>query len=303
MIRASRGNSIWVAALLTCFNRRETTLAALRRLFQQRLPEQVELAVLLVDDGSTDGTGAAVRSEFPQVRLIEGNGSLYWNGGMRVAFGEALKEGFDYYFWLNDDALLEPDAIAQLIGTHRRRAGDGHERSLIVGAFTDPDTGDLTYGGVVRCSQVHPLKFRLVPLSDEPQLCDAANGNAVLIPASVARAAGNLEPGFRHAMGDFDYCLRAQKLGCAAWVAPGTAGTCRKNGVRNSWKDPQLSFGKRVRLIFNVKGLPFREYSLFARLHGGALWPVFCVLPYMRMFMGCLLVSFNPKLHSRQKVA
>lgn len=292
-----------VAVVLTCHNRRDATLKSLRYLFAQDLPPQTFISAFMVDDGSSDGTGAAVAEEFPQVTLFPESGSLYWSGGMRLAFGEALKRDFDYFFWLNDDALLEPCAIARLIGTHRRLAGDGHECSIIVGAFTDPDTGDLTYGGVVRSSQVHPLKFRLVPLSDEPQLCDAANGNAVLIPASVARMVGNLEPGFRHGMGDFDYCLRAQKLGCSAWVAPGAVGTCRRNGVRNSWKDPQLAFGKRVRCIFNIKGLPFREYSRFARLHGGALWPVFCVLPYMRMFMESLSVSFHPKLNSKRKVA
>ncbi|MCG8688965.1 MAG: glycosyltransferase, partial [Desulfobacterales bacterium] len=81
---------------MTVHNRRDTTLACLKTLFAQQLPQDVELTVYLVDDGSTDGTGAAVARQYPSVRLIRGNGTLYWNGGMFLALGEAVKKQHDF---------------------------------------------------------------------------------------------------------------------------------------------------------------------------------------------------------------
>ena len=95
-----------VAVLLTCHNRVEKTLKCLSKLFGQQVDESVKVTVYLVDDGSTDGTGIAVKDRYPDINVIYGDGSLFWNGGMHQAFAEALKVGFDYYLWLNDDTNL-----------------------------------------------------------------------------------------------------------------------------------------------------------------------------------------------------
>src|SRR5580658_7643570 len=95
-----------IAVLMTSFNRREVTLKSLDSLFRQQKAEGIRFAVFLVDDGSTDGTGGAVKSLFPQVKVLQGNGALFWNGGMRVAFAAAVQESFDAYLFLNDDTTL-----------------------------------------------------------------------------------------------------------------------------------------------------------------------------------------------------
>jgi len=92
-----------IAALITCHNRRAQTLACLEALYQNALSQDYSLHVILVDDGSTDGTGEAVRELYPSVEIIRGDGNLYWNKGMYRAFGHAMETGFDAYLWLNDD--------------------------------------------------------------------------------------------------------------------------------------------------------------------------------------------------------
>ncbi len=63
-----------IAVLLTCHNRRAETLRCLEALLAQ--DAGASLRVFLVDDGSTDGTGEAVRVSFPQVNVVQGDGSL-----------------------------------------------------------------------------------------------------------------------------------------------------------------------------------------------------------------------------------
>src|SRR5262249_54422292 len=118
-----------VAVLITCFNRRETTLACLRALEELQTPAGFALRVVLTDDGSSDGTGDAVRREFPKVQVVEGDGNLYWVGGTQAAWDAARPA--DFYLWLNDDVRLLPDAITKLIETHE---ASGDPATIVAGA-------------------------------------------------------------------------------------------------------------------------------------------------------------------------
>ena len=64
-----------IAVLMTCFNRVNTTLACLERLFAQMLPEGYSFDVWLVDDASPDKTGAKVKSAYPQANVVQSPGN------------------------------------------------------------------------------------------------------------------------------------------------------------------------------------------------------------------------------------
>lgn len=263
-----------IATLITCYNRRRTTLACLDALFRQTLPSDTDVHVYLVDDGCTDGTGDAVRQGFPQVRLIAGDGTLYWGGGMRLAWSRAVAAG-DYggYLWLNDDTMLFPAAISTLVRSCQEAAAAGHS-GIIVGSTCDPDDGRLTYGGQRGASLMEP------PM--KMQACDTMCGNIVLVPRAAFRAVGNLTADMRHYGGDQDYGLRARKAGFAVWLAPGFLGQCRRNPCP-SWADPTVPFRRRWRGLHSPKGQPMRETYIFCKRHYG--WQGLISIPklYLRV--------------------
>ena len=285
-----------IAALLTCYNRKAVTLAALARLFAQS--SVAELTVFLVDDNSPDGTGEAVRAQFPQVRLLHGDGNLFWCGGMRLAFAAALAEDFDFYLWLNDDTMLEPDALDRMASAYRWVCARGDERAILAGATRDPQTGTTTYGGLVRSSRIHPFRYSLVQPGREPKPCLTMNGNCVLVPHSVAARTGNLSSEFQHFVGDIDYGLRARQAGCTVWIAPGYIGTCGWNSSRGSFLDENLALRQRWRHMMSSKGLPPREHMKFSRRHGGPLWPIFWTMPYVRIVLYAIRTGLARKLRS-----
>jgi GT2 family glycosyltransferase len=278
-----------IAAIATCHNRKDKTLASLDALFKQKLSDDVQLVVYLVDDGSTDGTTEAVLQTYPQVKMIPGDGSLFWNGGMRVAFGEAIKADPDYYLWFNDDTDLYPNAVAKLLSTYQSLSDRGEANSIIVGATCDPETGKLTYGGMVQSSWWHPLKFQLIQPTQDPQPCHTMNGNCVLIPQKVARLVGNLDPNFIHSTGDLDYGLRVRQGGGSVWLVPDYIGTCATHGKEEDyWENPHMTWRDRFKKATQAKGLPPGDWKIFAQRHAGPFWLFYWGLPYIRLLFAAI---------------
>ena len=272
-----------IATILTCHNRKAKTLACLDALFQSHLPEGYSFEVFLVDDGSKDGTGDAVKQQFPDVHLIEGDGSLYWNGGMRVAFAAAMEQDFDYYLWLNDDTTLYGNALYTLLDTAQAIARSQGREVIVVGTTQAQQGGISTYGGLIRTSRWRPLKFSLVPPSDVPVACDTMNGNCALIPGIIANRIGNLDEAFVHAMGDIDYGLRACKAGYPIMVMPGYAGICMGNSIDNTHADTSLSCSKRWKKIISQKELPLKAWYALTKRHAGILWLPYFLWPYLKL--------------------
>ena len=284
-------NMAGLAVIMTCYNRRETTLSCLRALYVCNLPESLHFQVYLVDDGSTDGTADAVATDFPDVRIIQGDGSLFWNGGMRLAFSAALEKGYDYYLWLNDDTTLYPDAVALLLKCEIDYFEKTGRHALIVGSTSNSSGDKTTYGGLVRASRWQRTRFTLLPMGNEVQHCDTINGNCVLVPTQIANELGTLESAYAHGMGDIDYGLRAKKHSYEILVAPGYVGVCDHNSVKGSFHDASLPFSVRMKKMFSTKGLPLKTWFTFTRRHAGIFWPMYFIWPYCRVAISSLFIK------------
>jgi GT2 family glycosyltransferase len=272
-----------IAVLVSCHNRREKTLACLRCLASSAEHAAVRYRLYLFDDGSTDGTSDAVRAEEPDAVILTGDGSSFWNRSMNRAFESAMREGFSAYLWLNDDTMLELDAIQHILAAYY----SAEEAVMVVGAVRDPDTGQGTYGGKRHAnSRLRPFLATAVEPDGTPQDVDVVNGNVVLIPDAIARVVGNLDPVFEHAMGDTDYSMRARQLGLRILQTAVYVGTCSRNPASGTHKDVALDIRERVRQVFSRKGLPWRSWLTMCRRHGGMLWPVHFFWAYIKVILG-----------------
>lgn len=264
-----------IAVLLTCFNRRESTLACLARLFTQTLPTGHSLVVTLVDDGSKDGTSEAVKTAFPQVEVLHGDGNLYWCGGMRKAWAYAAGSDPDYYLLLNDDTELDQNAISELL----KIVGSDDQRKIAIAAIRDPESDRVSYGGVMR-------KGGKAALGETPAPCDTFNANCVLVPRAVFQEMGMFHSVYTHAMGDTDYGLQARKRGIELFQSARTLGSCPNNPLSGTWRDKSMSRSQRFKILQSPKGLPFREWMAFNRRNSGLKWPYYTVSPLLRILLG-----------------
>jgi GT2 family glycosyltransferase len=266
-----------VTAILACHNRRDRTLECLASYYAQHVPASVELSAVVVDDGSTDGTAEAVHDRYPVSEVIHGDGGLYWGAGMALAESRALLNEPDHLLWLNDDVVLDSEALARLLRCVRRNR-DG---CIAVGAVRDPRTGRVTYSGIRRRG-IHPLRVKLVEPATTPVEVEMFNGNVVLVPRAASMRAGLIDGQLGHRAADFDYALRAARVGVRSVLVPGTVGTCPRNEGADPWRDTSLSLAQRLRLFLGPKGFPPRARARYLVRHGGPAWIVFWLAPYVR---------------------
>jgi GT2 family glycosyltransferase len=279
-----------IIALATCHNRRDHTLTALQSISQQTLPGNCKLEICLVDDGSSDGTGDAVREIFPDVKLLEGTGNLYWAGGMRAGWERYVKhEKFDYLLVFNDDIELFTDAIAILVSTAQRIQKEGSSAFAVVAAFQEPLSDQVTYGGLVLEKGWKPLQFKILVPSTEYQDCDTLNMNLALISNAALAQTNFLSKQFTHAKADFDFGLRLRKLGGRIILAPGYAGKCPVNSEHGTSTEANLGFAERWRRITGIKEEPPGDRAVFCRRHAGFFWPVIWIVPYARICIGSMI--------------
>lgn len=301
-IAATNANklNIRVCVLMTSFNRRAYTLKCLSFLASNQNLENISLSAVLVDDGSTDGTGEAVKKEFPWVEVVQGDGSLFWCRGMFKAFQIAQQGSYDFYLWLNDDTHLKLDAIAKLLSTYTDFSKKTGRPVVVVGATADNISGKLTYGGQVATSRLRPFTFRKVWSETDAVECETMNGNVVLIPAEIAKAVGNLDPVFEHAMGDIDYGLRVRQAGYKLIVASGFVGHCSNNSNVGTYLDETLPFGNRWKKMLSRKGLPVKSWLQLTRRHGGFIWPLYFAWPYLQVACQGLISLIRKKTHTNE---
>jgi GT2 family glycosyltransferase len=258
-----------VAGLAAFRNRRDTTLRFLSSVHAEALPADVRIDWTLFDDGSSDGSAELISNNFPDVAIVTGDGDAYWNGAMTVLINRALERNeLDALLIANDDIALRPGAMAEALSLFAtlNRAG---RQTAVVGAFQHD--GVTTYSGFRRRPWRGPGALTLVEPSDQPEPCDAFNGNFVLLPASACRAIGGMDGGFRHSGGDIDLGYRLKASGVDIVVAPGHLGHCEK-GLSMAARAQRLSRRDRLRLVIS----PLRSPGDIARLafkHGGILAP------------------------------
>lgn len=273
-----------IAVLITCFNRVGYTINCLENLYKSRLPSNFTFQVYLVDDGSTDETSQIIKTNYPEIVLLNGSGNLYWSGGMRYAWLKASENNYDYFLWLNNDTMIYEDSLYCLLKSSILL----ENQSIICGTTISKHDHKITYGGRLLSSNSHIVpNGELVP-------CELVNGNFVLIPKRIYKVVGNIDSIFIHAFGDHDYGLRVLKNGFGCNIAPKIIGECEGNSLLPQWANPDFLFLQRLKFFFSPLGNPPYIYFRYNARHFG-----FFIAIKQLMFLHFRL--FFPKLWQKLK--
>lgn len=225
-----------IAVILTCHNRKEKTLTCLESLYKAldcyNDENQIKICLTpyITDDGCTDGTAEAILNLYSekQIHIVKGNGSLFWAGGMRLAWREALKLGnvYDFYLLLNDDTVVYNNCFFELLQTNIYSLNYFKKHGLYSGITCNiSDHQKISYGGSIWTNRLL-AKSKMLKPSGTPQLCDMTNANILLVSKEVVDEIGILYEGFCHATADYDYSINARKKNIPVLVTANVCGEC-----------------------------------------------------------------------------
>jgi GT2 family glycosyltransferase len=177
-----------------------------RRCLESLAANAPEASVLVVDNGSTDGTPALVAKEYPEVELLENGANLGYAAGNNRGIEVALRDGADFVCVLNNDADVREGFLAPLLQAFADRPTLGAASPLIErrdgdgvwfdGAVLDPGTGIPIHSPVAN------------PLSSV-----VLTGCCLIVPRHVFEQVGGFDERYFLIFEDADWSLRVRAAG------------------------------------------------------------------------------------------
>lgn len=245
-----------IAIVFPIFNGLNYTKKCLSSLFEENKISRLEaiIEIVITDDGSTDGSFDWIRTNYPMVHLVKGDGSLWWSGGINKAVEYAKKHlSPDYTLWWNNDIIASEDYFENLLkilsntesriilGSKIYIAGD-EKRIWSMGGTFDPITGNKIMIGA-DCPDSKEFL--------EVQQVDWLTGMGSVIPIGCYDEIGMLdEKTFPQYHGDSDFTLRAKKAGFAIRVQPDLV---IYNDIRHTGLKHGESFRKLLKSLFSIR--------------------------------------------------
>lgn len=172
--------------------------------------------VVVVDNGSTDGSVGAIRQGFPDVTLIENGENLGFTGGNNVGLRHALRRNADYVLLLNNDTEVAPDFLQHMV-----EAAEADPSIGIAGpTIYYHERPDLTWsaGGKIdrprgQTQMIGLDKRDIGQYGTSPREVDFVTGCALLVRGSVLEQVGLLDEKFFAYYEEVEWCVRAHRAG------------------------------------------------------------------------------------------
>lgn len=211
-------------------NRREITLQCLRSLSKIE-SGGLNVHIVIVDDGSTDGTADAIKAEFPTVEVVAGDGNLWFTEGTNVGVRAALEHDPKYILTINDDSVFDADFLRCMVDTAEK-----NKRSIVGSLLLLWDTPH-------RLFQVAPVwntwmggwrhwyHQTIWTIPNASWKVDVIVGNCVLFPAEAVRQGGLMDSKNYPNFGDSEYTPRLKRLGWELLIDPRARVFCQPNNI------------------------------------------------------------------------
>lgn len=255
--------TVRIAVIVLNWNGRDDTLQCLDSL---AAVDYDNFEVLVVDNGSSDGSVAAIRAEFPHVAVIETGENLGYAGGNNVGIRVALARDAELMLLLNNDTVVDPRFLSELAAA----AGDAPTAGVF-GAkiFHYAEQERVWYAGARWDS--NKLGFQILkedPDGDNSVFDTAyACGCALMVRRAVIDRIGYLEPKFFLTYEETDFCYRARRNGFRVVYVPRAVVWHKISASFGGQQSPLVSyFMTRNYLLWTERNLS-RDEARAARRH------------------------------------
>jgi GT2 family glycosyltransferase len=236
--------------------------------------------ILIIDNGSQDGSAEYLRQAFPKISLIENASNLGFAAGSNIGMKLALEQGADFVLLVNNDTVVKPNLLAELLAESERHPDAGMVSPKIY--YADHPDRIWWAGGTFSLWQGVPRhlgwKEKERGQYETARVIDWATGCVVLLRCDALRQSGLFDDKMFAYAEDLDLSLRMRSLGWQVRYAP-AAKLWHKEGFAT-----RRNVGEHVRHFISVRNLLWVMHK-HAR---GLQWLTFC--PYFLVRYILLLI-------------
>lgn len=269
-----------VCIIVLNWNGKEDTSLCLKSIEEAHFDGEV----VIVDNGSTDGSQEYFKTHFSKATLIETGENLGYAGGNNVGIEYGLKKGYPYFLILNNDTTVDPHIINNFLKT-----AAAHPEGGIFGGkiyLMEDRTRFDHFGGMWDKRRIHlnMTGFREVDDGkswEAPFPLDYVTGAALFVRREVFETIGLMDPRYFLYWEETDFCFHARKAGFHILTAPQAILWHKVSASFTGGKPHSTYFFWRNRLLWverNFSGLERFYYFLrLIPLNAGALLGLTCL--------------------------
>lgn len=199
------------------------------------LASSIKTEIIVIDNGSTDGTVDFIQKKYPQVDLIEANENLGFAKANNIGIKKAYEQGADYVFLLNQDAWVEKETIEKLVEVFKQMPDSG----VVSPIHLNGNCTNLDYGFINYISQqntpdfISDLYFGKLKECYETKFVNAASW---LISRNCIEKVGGFDTSvFYHYGEDDNYCQRVIYHGFKIYITATTTICHDREDRKGKW--------------------------------------------------------------------
>jgi GT2 family glycosyltransferase len=265
-----------VAIIILNWNGWRDTIACVESCHKLTWPN---FRIIVVDNGSTDGSEAHLRRNLAEVEIIQSGANLGFAGGNNVGIRYALDAGAEYVWLLNNDAVADPEALTALVEEMEKDARVGIAGSKI---YFHGEPRRLWFAGGLWEKGRLRVRQRGANQLDHGQFNEACttgsvSGCSMLVRSFSIRQIGMMEESFFLYWEDTEWCARAKERGYSVLFVPAS---CVWHKVSSSTVSNSF-----VQYYFYM-----RNGFFFFRRHDPLLLPLFATHNFL-LGLKCLAVG------------
>ena len=201
-----------VISIILNSSRRDDTLDCLKSLRQSNYTNH---QILVLDCQSTDNSIAAIRKNYPDIRIIELSENLGYAGNNNIGIQTAIELGADWVLVLNEDTILDADCISKLVEAGLKDAQIGVVGPIVY-HYDEPAVIQSAGGLLGKYWQSVHLGMNETDHGQfsEPRVVDWISGCAIMVRREAIEHAGMLDPNYFIYWEETEWCIRLSR---ASW--------------------------------------------------------------------------------------
>jgi GT2 family glycosyltransferase len=252
-----------VFIIIVNWNGREITLDCLASLGHLAYSN---MRIVVVDNGSSDGSAEAIANRFPEVAVLEMNENLRFAGGNNVGIRYGLERGAEMFLLLNNDTTVDPIFLSAMVS---RLSSGAHVGMVAPKIYYHDEPNRIWFAGGTVSMWTGTMRHTGIREFDHGQYdtsreIEFASGCCMLVKREVIEEVGILDESYAIYTEDVDWCMRIRRKGHAIVYEPGA----------RIWHKLSVSSGGHLSW-FKMKHKFFSNLRFFIRYASWYHWLVF----------------------------